>query len=498
MKNKQNKDENQNINKETFLLKSNGTLAKKYLKLKDIGKGTYSKIYTVQNKTNFKVYCCKEILKSKISDLIKFKNDINILSKAEHPNLIRFYEIFEDERHLSIIMENCTGDQLFLHILKRLANGETFSEKEAVPIFKQLMSAVSFCHSQGICHKDIKPENILFLNNKPDSPIKILDFGLSKIFGEIRPLMKGNKMEKNVMSARVGTAYYMSPEAIQGNYDNKCDIWSCGVILYIMLCGYPPFDGETEHDIFKAITRKKFSFPEEEWKIISDDAKDLIKHMICDADKRFNAESVLNHQWVEKCAPNAKESLANYNSNSLSNYNKLYKLTKFIIEFISSRIGECNINHLKTIFEEMDTNKDGTLTLNEIKEGINKMSEIANLEEEEKEEMLKLFDTEKQVRIEYNEFIAACMEQKSYLREEYLLDVFMMLDLDGSGKISKPEIKFALSGDLDDETLEKLIQEFDLNGDGEIDYREFLIGMANLYKKEEEVKEEKVPPKKHK
>ena len=498
MKNKQIKDDNQNANKETFLLKSNGTLAKKYLKLRDIGKGTYSKVYTVQNKSNFKVYLCKEILKSKISDLLKFKNDINILSKAEHPNLVRIYEIFEDERHFSLIMENCTGNELFFNILKKLLNGEPFSEKEAVPIFKQLMSAVSFCHSQGICHKDIKPENILFLNNKPDSPIKIIDFGLSKIFGEIRPLMKGNKMEKNVMSARVGTAYYMSPEAIQGNYDNKCDIWSCGVILYIMLCGYPPFDGETEHDIFKAITRKKFSFPEEEWKTISDDAKDLIKHMICDADKRFNAENILNHQWVEKCAPNAKESLANYNSNSLKNYNNLYKLTKFIIEFISSRIGECNINHLRIIFEEMDTNKDGTLTLNEIKEGINKISEICNMNEEEKEEILKNFDTEKQVRIEYNEFIAACLEQKSYLREEYLLDVFMMLDFDGSGKISKPEIKFALSGDLENETLEKLIQEFDLDGDGEIDYREFLIGMANLNKKEEEVKEEKVPPKKHK
>ena len=498
MKNKQIKDDNQNANKEAFLLKSNGTLAKKYLKLRDIGKGTYSKIYTVQNKSNFKVYLCKEILKSKISDLLKFKNDINILSKAEHPNLVRIYEIFEDERHFSLIMENCTGDELFFNILKKLLNGEPFSEKEAVPIFKQLMSAVSFCHSQGICHKDIKPENILFLNNKPDSPIKIIDFGLSKIFGEIRPLMKGNKMEKNVMSARVGTAYYMSPEAIQGNYDNKCDIWSCGVILYIMLCGYPPFDGETEHDIFKAITRKKFSFPEEEWKIISDDAKDLIKHMICDADKRFNAENILNHQWVEKCAPNAKESLANYNSNSLKNYNNLYKLTKFIIEFISSRIGECNINHLRIIFEEMDTNKDGTLTLNEIKEGINKISEICNMNEEEKEEILKNFDTEKQVRIEYNEFIAACLEQKSYLREEYLLDVFMMLDLDGSGKISKQEIKIALNGDLENETLEKLIQEFDLDGDGEIDYREFLIGMANLNKKEEEVKEEKVPPKKHK
>ena len=484
-------------NKETFLLKSNGTLAKKYLKLKDIGKGTFSKVYTVQNKSNFKVYCCKEILKSKITDLAKFKNEINILSKVEHPNIARFYEIFEDERHFSFIIEYCSGGELFQKIMQKLTQGETFSEKEAVPIFKQLMTAISCAHSQGICHRDLKPENILFLNKNPNSPIKIIDFGLSKIFGEIRPLMKGNKIEKNIMNARVGTTYYISPEVLQGNYDNKCDIWSCGVILYIMLCGYPPFDGETEHDIFKAISRKKFSFPEDEWKSISDDAKDLIKHMICDADKRYNADNVLNHQWVEKCAPNAKESI-NYNSNSLKNYNNLYKLTKFIMEFIAFRVGECNINHLRTIFEEMDTNKDGTLTMNEIKEGISKICEICNMTEEEKNEVMNHFDTEKSIRIEYNDFITACMDQKSYLREELLLDTFMMLDFDGSGKISKPEIKYALNGDIDNETLNKLIQEFDLDGDGEVDYREFIIGMANLAKKEEEVKDEKVPQKKHK
>ena len=484
MKKQQIKEENQNLNKETFLLRSNGTLPKKYLKLKDIGKGTFSKIYTVQNKTNFKVYCCKEILKSKIADLAKFKNEINILSRAEHPNVIKFYEIFEDERHINIIMEYCNGGELFQKILSKISKGETFTEKEAVPIFKQLMSAVSFCHSQGICHRDLKPENILFLNNKPDSPIKIIDFGLSKLFGEIRPLMRGNKMEKNTMGSRLGTAYYISPEVLQGNYDNKCDIWSCGVILYIMLCGYPP-------------SRKKFSFPEDEWKSISDDAKDLIKHMICDADKRYNADNALAHQWVEKCAPNAKES-NNFNSNSLKNYSNLYKLTKFVLEFIAWRIGECNIHHLRAIFEEMDANKDGTLTINEIKDAINKMAEIGNMDEEEKNYFLQSFDTDKTQKIEYNEFINACMEQKTYLREENLIQTFMMLDFDGSGKISKEEIKFALNGDIDDEILDKLIQAFDLNGDGEVDYREFLIGMANLYKKEEEVKDEKVPQKKHK
>ena len=493
---KQNKDDNQNVNS-TFLLKSNGTLAKKYLKLKEIGKGTYSHIFTVQNKTNFKVYCCKQILKSKIADLVKFRNEINILSKIEHPNIVRIMEIFEDDRHFNIIMENCSGGELFHKILEKFEQGQTFTEKEAVPIFKQIISALSCCHSQGICHRDIKPENILFLNQKPDSPIKIIDFGLSKIFGEIKPLMKGNKIEKNISSARVGTSFYMSPEVLQGNYDNKCDIWSCGVILYLMLCGYPPFYGETEYEIFKAISRKKFSFPEEEWKSISDDAKDLIKHMIIDPDKRYNADNILAHQWIEKCAPNAKESM-NLNTTSLKSYQNLYKLTKFVLEFIAQRIGECDLNTLRAIFEELDTNKDGTLTINEIRSAVNKLERLGEIDEEDKKYLLEGFETDKSQKIEYNDFIAACMEQKSYLREEYLINTFMMIDYDGSGKISKEEIKYALNGDIDDETLDKLIQEFDLNGDGEVDYREFIIGLSNIYKKEEEVKDEKVSPKKHK
>ena len=499
MKSKQNKDDI-NFSKETFILKSPGTIAKKYLKIKEIAKGTYANIYIVQSKSNLKTYCCKEILKSKIADTLKFKNEINILSKVDHPNIIRLYEIFEDDRHYTLIMEECTGGELFQKISERAEKDEAFTEKEAVQIFKQLMSAVSYCHSIGICHRDLKPENILFLNNNPDSPIKIIDFGLSKIFGEIRPIMKGNKQEKNTMSARVGTSYYMSPEVLQGNYDNKCDIWSCGVILYILLCGYPPFDGETDHEIFKAISRKKFHFPEEEWKTISDDAKDLIKHMICDSEKRFNAEMVLNHPWIEKGAPNAKGSLSSFNSNSLKNYRNLYKLTKFVLGFIASRIGESDIASLRAIFEEMDANKDGTLTINEIKDGLNKMPQMGEIEEDEKKEIIKSLDTDKSQRIEYNEFIAACMEQKVYLREENLLDAFMMLDYDGSGKISKAEIKNALNGEIDNETLEKLIQDFDLNGDGEVDYKEFINGMtkASTSKKEEETKDEKSATKKHK
>ena len=159
------------------------------MKLIDLGKGTYSKVFTVQNKTNFKIFCCKEIFKSKVVVLLKFKNEINNDSKVDHPNIIKFYEILEEERDFSFIMENCSGEELFQKILEKLSKGETFSEKEAIPIFNQLINAISYFHSQDICHRDLKPENILFLSKRPDSPIKIIDFRLSEIFGEIKPLM---------------------------------------------------------------------------------------------------------------------------------------------------------------------------------------------------------------------------------------------------------------------------------------------------------------------
>ena len=413
----------------------------------------------------------------------KFRNEINILSKVDHPNIIRLYEIFEDSRYISIIMELCEGGDLFQKINELAEKDKSFSEKEAVKIFKQLISAVSYCHSQGICHRDLKPQNIVFLNKSPDSPIKIIDFGLSKIFGEIKPIMKGNKIEKNIMSLRVGTAYYMSPEVLQGNYDNKCDIWSCGVILYILLCGYPPFDGETEKDIYKSILNKKYSFPEAEWSSVSEEAKDLIKKMICEPDKRFNAENVLNHPWNAKNAPNAKNVLSEFNIDSLKNFGNYYKLTKYVIGFIASRISDEDVQNLKHIFEEIDTNKSGTLNINEIKEAIDKMNKGKEISEQDKENIIKNIDTNKSTKIEYNEFLAACLEQKIYLREENLLNAFIRLDLDNSGKISKKEIKNALNGEVSKEMLEKIVKEFDLDGDGEIDYKEFINGMSSAYKK---------------
>ena len=473
-------EEKVKFNKETFITRTPGNIKDKWTKVKDLGSGSYGKVYRVENKITKETRACKELAKKKIADLDKFNLEISIMSKCDHPSIINLYEIYEDERKIYLIMEECCGGELFDRILSRIEKGEMYSEKQAASIFKQLMSAVAYCHSQGICHRDLKPENILFLTKDENSPIKVIDFGLSKIFGESKPIDDKKKQKKKDMSTRVGTAYYVSPEVLKGNYDEKCDIWSAGVILYIMLSGDPPFNGESDNDIYRAISKKKYSFPESQWKNISKEAIDLISHMICDPDKRYSAQQVLEHPWIVKKAPNAKANLSDLNVQTLKKYRGEHKLKKAVLTFIASRLNDEEVKNLNGIFENLDENKDGTLTFNEVKKGIEKLGK--NELGVDVGEIFKSIDTDGSGRIDYTEFLAACINQKSFLRQERLNEAFQMLDKDGTGKITKEEIKKALKldNDVDENVLNQLIKKYDLNGDGMIDYNEFLNMMNEV------------------
>ena len=214
-------------------------------------------------------------------------------------------------------MEECLGGELFDRIMERIQEKKIYNEKEASIIFKQIMKGVEYCHSKGIVHRDLKPENILFLTKEENSPIKIIDFGLSKIFGE--------KINNKFLSTKVGTAYYVSPEILEGKYNEKCDIWSCGVILYIILSGTPPFNGENDIEIYKKISHKKFTFPEKEWQNISENAKDLIKKMLCDENIRLSAKEVLQHNWLNDKEEEKKKKLIlnNFNKEKLKLYQNM-------------------------------------------------------------------------------------------------------------------------------------------------------------------------------
>ena len=465
--------ENIIFNKETFVTHSTALVTDKYIKEKELGSVSYGKVYRVKNKFTGETRACKELSKAKITNVDKFALEINIMAKADHPSIIKLYEIYEDARHIYLIMEECSGGELFDRIITRIDNGKMYTEKEAAIIFKQLISAVSYCHSQGICHRDLKPENVLFLTKDEDSAIKVIDFGLSRLYGN-NPT-KGAK--DNKMTTRVGTAYYVSPEVLQGSYDEKCDIWSAGVILYILLCGDPPFNGANDNEIYRCIAKKKYSFPSPEWDFISKEAKDLIKNMLCDPHKRYTAQQVLDDPWIAQLAPNSKGLLENVNIESLKRYKNENKLKKAVLTYIASRLKDSEVKNLKEIFTQLDKNQDGCVTLEEMKEGFSQLG-IKDVDLDI-EGIFKSIDTDKSGKIDYTEFIAASMDRRLYMREERLGEAFSMLDRDGSGKISKDEIKKALKLDnLDNATFDKYIIEYDLDGDGEIDYNEFLNMMG--------------------
>lgn len=444
----------------------------KYEKIKEIGKGSFGRVYRVMQKQTKEYRACKELAKNKIKDRQKFDNEIKIMMKCDHPNIIKLYEIFEDEKHISLIMDECKGGELFDRIIERMENGGKFSGKEAATLFRQLMSAVAYCHEKGICHRDLKPENILLVNEEPDSPIKVIDFGLSRIFGED----EGGKIkEKYNMKTKVGTAYYVSPEVLNGKYDEKCDIWSAGVILYILLCGYPPFNGANDNAIYQKIMNKKYTFPEREWSNISKEAKDLISHMICEPDVRYNAHQVLNHEWVEKNAPNAKAFLDDLNYLNLKRYVNSHKLQKYVANLIVSRIAEKDVEELKKIFESLDVKKNGTISSDDLKSAIMLLKEHGLTIDVEPEIVFQKMNTDGTGLVSYTEFLAATINQKKYFTQERLTEAFNSMDKDGSGKINKRDLIEILGGDIDTEgSLQTYIEMFDLDKDGEISYDEFL------------------------
>ena len=251
--------------KKNFVGKSEGLFLDNYDVIKQLGKGGYGKVYEVKNKKSGEIRACKHLSKLVLKDLEKFEREINILINSDHPNIIKIYEVFESQRSLYIVMEECKGGELFDRIIEHIESKKMYSEKDAAEMIRQVMSAVEYCHNNGICHRDLKPENLLYLNKGPekDNPIRVIDFGLSQMISSQKKL-----------KTKVGTAYYVSPEILQGDYTEKCDIWSAGVILYIFLSGDPPFNGPSDSAIYGKIAQMKFNFPDKKWKNISPSSTD--------------------------------------------------------------------------------------------------------------------------------------------------------------------------------------------------------------------------------
>ena len=463
------------ISEGAFINEQNCDPSKYYEILETIGEGSFGVVYRVFKKnTKPPIYRAMKKISKQQQDLdndseISLINEINILKRLDHPNIMKIYEYYNTENEIYIISELCEGGELF----DKITQEKYFTENSSKIIMKQLFSAIDFCHSNGVIHRDLKPENILLtkkeINSIFDFQIKVIDFGTSARF------IKGATLHKII-----GTPFYVAPEVLVNNYNEKCDLWSCGVILYIMLCGVPPFTGETDDEIYCAVKQGRVNFDEAEWDEVSSDAKDLIMKLLTkDINKRYSARQALSHPWIKKM----KSKQGGLNSNildkivkNLKKYSTTQKLQQATLAYIVHNLTKKeDTDNLRTVFIHFDDNGDGRLTKDELIKGLNM---ILSQEESEKEvnRVMDIIDVDGNGFIEYEEFLRAGLDKDKLLTEDNLKTAFRLFDINTRNKVNSEELKQVLghgSDNIDDNVWKELVDEIDLNKDGEISFDEF-------------------------
>ncbi|OII72491.1 calcium calmodulin dependent protein kinase [Cryptosporidium ubiquitum] len=504
-----------------------------------IGKGTYGSVKSGTNRLTGCIRAIKTIPLTRVEALENFMKEINILKNLDHPNIVKLYETYQDKKNIYLVMELCSGGELF----DRIISQGSFDEIYAANLMKQVLSTICYCHDHGIVHRDLKPENFLFLNKNYNAPLKIIDFGLAARVNN----------EDTSLNTRAGTPYYVAPEVLQGKYDKQCDMWSLGVILYILLCGYPPFHGSNDSVILHKVQKGVYAFKEEDWKHVSFLAIDLIRRLLTyNPADRITARDALNHPWITRftddilflsprnsmyyndgfmktglifndhvgsgnnhfktlecqqrprngnlvnsrrggyikgglryCRSKKRSISSSSGLNLLSNFRAFHKYNRFMkvaLTVIAQQMTESQISNLKEAFILLDANCDGTLTPQEVITGL-KNSGITELPSDLLA-ILNDIDSDGSGSIDYTEFIAATLDSKQYSKEHVCWAAFKVFDQDGNGKITANELLNVFSYNseqgstgINDKALsdvKNMIKEVDVNGDGEIDFQEFL------------------------
>jgi len=282
-------------------------IAKSYTMGSQLGSGNFAVVKKAVRKADGQEVAIKIIDKAKVEDMNDITREIEIMGQIDHPNVIKLFEIFDEPKKMQLVMELVTGGELFDKIV---ALG-SYTEKDAASVMKTLCSALEYLHEKKIVHRDLKPENILLKDPNSIHDIKVADFGLARVVSN-----------KEMMKTACGTPGYVAPEVLQNKgYDSGAvDLWSAGVILYILLCGFPPFYEEELPALFEQILKARYDFPSPWWDNISPEAKQLVQGLLTiDPKKRLTAAHVLKHPWItggasDKSLAGAGDQLRKYNA----------------------------------------------------------------------------------------------------------------------------------------------------------------------------------------
>lgn len=434
---------------------------------KELGRGQFGVTHLCTHKVTGEQFACKTIAKRKLvnkEDIEDVRREVQIMHHLTgQPNIVELKGAYEDKHSVHLVMELCAGGELFDRII---AKGH-YTERAAASLLRTIVQIVHTCHSMGVIHRDLKPENFLLLNKTENAPLKATDFGLSVFY-------KQGEVFKDI----VGSAYYIAPEVLKRRYGPEVDIWSIGVMLYILLSGVPPFWAESEHGIFNAILRGHVDFSSDPWPSISPGAKDLVRKMLTsDPKQRLTAFQVLNHPWIKEDGEAPDTPLDNAVLSRLKQFKAMNQFKKVALRVIAGCLSEEEIMGLKQMFKGIDTDNSGTITLEELKQGLAKQG--TRLSEIEVKQLLEAADADGNGTIDYDEFITATMHMNRMDREEHLYTAFQHFDKDNSGFITTEELEQALHefGMHDGRDIKEIISEVDADNDGRINYDEFVAMM---------------------
>ncbi|CAD8186340.1 unnamed protein product [Paramecium pentaurelia] len=413
-----------------LLIKKKGRVSTEYQFLTPpIGKGQYSEIRKVINKKTGIMRAVKIVQKNATEkEEERVSSEVNILEKLDHPNILKINEYYSDDRFHYIITDFYSGGELFSKIQER----RIFSEAYAARIIRQLLYAVNYCHLHGIAHREIRPENIMLEKSSEFASAILIDFGMCQKIS-------------HKMHSSVNHPYYQAPEIQQKKYNESIDIWAIGVITYILLCGYPPFGGDTNRKIIDNVLKKPLIFDEQDWIKNSNESKEFVrKILVKDPNQRITIDQALNDPWIVKNYElQVTDSQLRRVLTNLMNYNcqsKLQEATlKLIVLYLASRE---ELSELREVFTSIDSKNDGYIDVEELQTA-----------------MLKIFDSETAERqsnkicneddtLSYSQFLAQAIDKQAILQKSKIETAFKLIDRNASGNINVEELSEAFKCNL--------------------------------------------------
>ncbi|KAK1614407.1 hypothetical protein QYE76_019924 [Lolium multiflorum] len=444
-----------------------------------LGHGQFGYTFAATERLSGDRVAVKRIDKAKMNRPVAVedvKREVKILKALKgHENIVNFYNAFEDDSYVYIVMELCEGGELLDRILAK--KNSRYSEKDAAVVVRQMLKVAAECHLRGLVHRDMKPENFLFKSTKEDSPLKATDFGLSDF-------IKPGKKFRDI----VGSAYYVAPEVLKRRSGPESDVWSIGVITYILLCGRRPFWDKTEDGIFKEVLRNKPDFRKRPWPGISPSAKDFVKKLLVKNPRaRLTAAQALSHPWVREGGDASEIPVDISVLYNMRQFVKYSRFKQFALRALASTVNEEELADLKDQFDAIDVDKSGSISIEEMRHALSKDLPW-RLKGPRVLEIIQAIDSNTDGLVDFKEFVAATLHihQMAELDSERwglrCEAAFSKFDLDGDGYITPDELRMhtGLKG-----SIEPLLEEADIDKDGRISLSEFrkllrTASMSNL------------------